>query len=85
MSYFNLEKQMSFYGAYHSNKVNQLIHIVCVPAIMTTVLVWLHHSGPLYKIQGWPTFLPDINAGLVVASMYALYYLILETTAGVSV
>ena len=35
-AYFNLEKSFSFYGAFHSNPVNQWIHIICVPIIFTT-------------------------------------------------
>ena len=35
-SYFDLTKSFSFYGAFHSNPVNQWIHIVCVPMIFTT-------------------------------------------------
>ncbi|KAJ3539312.1 hypothetical protein NMY22_g4794 [Coprinellus aureogranulatus] len=31
---FNVEKQLTFYGAYHSNKVNVAIHITCVPLIL---------------------------------------------------
>lgn len=35
-SYFDLTGSFSFYGAFHSNPVNQWIHIICVPIIFTT-------------------------------------------------
>ncbi|KAI9651037.1 hypothetical protein NHQ30_001074 [Ciborinia camelliae] len=38
----NLEKQLTFYGAYHHNPTNVLIHMTCVPLILATslFLVW---------------------------------------------
>jgi uncharacterized membrane protein YGL010W len=35
-SYFDLTRSFAFYGAFHSNPVNQWIHIICVPIIFTT-------------------------------------------------
>eukprot|EP00891_Asterochloris_glomerata_P003133 jgi/Astpho2/3133/Aster-03417 len=35
----NLTDQLAFYGAYHHNKWNQLIHLVFVPAIMCQVVL----------------------------------------------
>jgi len=34
--------QLTFYGAYHSNRINILVHIVCVP-----ILLWSFHPTPL--------------------------------------
>ena len=36
-----LEEEMSFYAAYHSNKVNKLFHFVGVPMITFSILVLL--------------------------------------------
>lgn len=41
----SLRDQLAFYGAYHSNHVNVLIHIVCVPLIWMTTLALLLTSG----------------------------------------
>jgi hypothetical protein len=49
----NLLDQLAFYGAYHNNRWNQLIHFVFVPSIVWTVLVWLSYTGPI---------LPDLPA-----------------------
>ncbi|KAF2498863.1 DUF962-domain-containing protein [Lophium mytilinum] len=39
----NLEKQLLFYGAYHSNPVNILIHITCVPILLVTFMLLVRH------------------------------------------
>ena len=44
----SLRDQLAFYGAYHSNHVNVLIHIVCVPLIWMTTLALL-----LTRLPAW--------------------------------
>lgn len=36
--------QLTFYGAYHSNKTNVLIHIVCVPLLLWFVSLHMTYS-----------------------------------------
>ena len=43
----NFYDQLSFYGAYHHNKWNQLVHFVFVPAIFWSASVWLAYTGQL--------------------------------------
>ena len=43
----NLTDQLAFYGAYHHNKWNQLIHLIFVPAIMWSAFVWAAYTGSL--------------------------------------
>ena len=38
---FNLEKQFTFYAAYHRHPVNVAIHFFCIWPILTTALVML--------------------------------------------
>lgn len=85
---FNVDKQLTFYGAYHSNKVNVMIHIVCVPLIL-----WSFQA--LAAPFGTPSFFPDIHYKLndylvfdlnwpaVHAGLYILYYMALEPVAAV--
>lgn len=40
----NLVDQLTFYGSYHANKWNQLIHFVFVPLIFWTACVWLAYT-----------------------------------------
>ncbi|KNZ56483.1 uncharacterized protein VP01_2394g1 [Puccinia sorghi] len=42
-SIFNLEDQFLFYGQYHHNPVNIIIHLVCVPTIFFTSLILSHY------------------------------------------
>lgn len=51
----SMEDALVFYRQYHKNKWNQLIHIVFVPVIMWTVLVWLAYAPPLANM-------PDVFA-----------------------
>jgi uncharacterized membrane protein YGL010W len=83
---FNVEKQLVFYGAYHSNKINVLIHIICVPLI-----VWSFQAiiAP-FKL---PSFVPaygyafndylifDTNYATLMAAIYITYYFLLEPIA----
>jgi len=63
-SIFNLEDQFLFYGQYHHNPVNIIIHLVCVPAIFFTSLILSHHGAffPLTDLR-WltgPLPLPEL-------------------------
>ncbi|KAI0921446.1 hypothetical protein AcW1_004584 [Taiwanofungus camphoratus] len=85
-SLFNVEKQLTFYGAYHNNPTNILIHQICVPIILWTFHV-LAASLPV------PSFFPsvhakfndylafDLNWSAVHAFVYIVYYYVLEPTA----
>jgi len=37
---FSLVAQLAFYGAYHNNKYNQIIHFFFVPTITWSVFIW---------------------------------------------
>lgn len=69
-NYFNLEKSFGFYGAYHSEEVNQWIHIVCVPLIFTTSIELLQRVAPLVVLQALVAF-------------YIVSFIVMEATAGV--
>jgi len=69
----DIEEQLAFYGAYHSNVYNQLIHVVFVPLIWGTACVWLAYSPKFLK--NGPEWL---NFSFVVYLMYASYYGVLD-------
>jgi len=83
---FNLKKQLTFYGAYHSNPINITIHEVCVPILLWTFQV-LATAVPM------PSFFPSIhvtfnqyldfelNWSTIHAIAYVVYYFALEPTA----
>ncbi|KAI8144814.1 hypothetical protein BJV82DRAFT_606375 [Fennellomyces sp. T-0311] len=78
---FSLKKQLVTYGAHHNNKVNVAIHMVFVPCIFWTALVFGAKTGPL--IENAPkwlrTFGPNLSFFTVVG--YSLYYTVLDPVA----
>jgi uncharacterized membrane protein YGL010W len=73
-----------FYGSYHANPINQLIHVICVPAIYTTALSFLTRlsiplavpvaARGLLRLLG-ETSTTSVSAALPAALLYAGYYL----------
>ena len=47
----DLLEQLTFYGSYHRNRWNQLIHFVFVPLILWSVAVWACYTGPLFGVD----------------------------------
>ena len=37
----DFEKELGFYGSYHQDKVNQIIHLIFIPAIWWSINVWM--------------------------------------------
>ena len=35
-----LEKSLIFYGSYHNNFYNQVVHLICIPVLVFTAAVW---------------------------------------------
>lgn len=82
----HLVSHFAFYAAYHNNRINQIIHIVCVPLILITAFVFLVEGsfekylpsaaqGKLMNSIGL-----DFTAAVPIALAYALYYLYLSPT-----
>jgi len=72
-----LLSQLSFYGAYHNNPYNQLIHIIFVPLIQWGLILGLNYFGTIVANE----FLESINLPLTLGTFailgYQLYYLYL--------
>jgi uncharacterized membrane protein YGL010W len=68
---------------------NQWIHIVCVPIILWTALVWVAGAvGPLVpgldlSFGHLPCGPFVVNGAFLVITVYAAFYVILEPVAGV--
>ncbi|KAJ5630418.1 uncharacterized protein N7484_010518 [Penicillium longicatenatum] len=79
----NLEKQLLFYGAYHSNPVNVAIHITCVPILLFTGIALGCNSPSLFNVPDLLSveYLPP-NLGTIAAFIYAIFYVLLEPVAG---
>lgn len=93
---FNLKDQLTFYGSYHANPINQAIHFVFVPAILWTVAIWLAYTPAFVSVNpDWAApVLPACcaqysrylvpNGSLLLLATYCLYYLTLEPFAGLT-
>ncbi|KAF9263680.1 DUF962-domain-containing protein [Marasmius fiardii PR-910] len=86
MSIFDVDKQLTFYGAYHSNRTNVLIHILCVPLILWSAQVLLTDLPspaflPKFHYDINPYLAFDFNIPAVVTAFYITYYFLLEPFA----
>ena len=84
---FDLETQFAFYGAYHSNKYNILIHLIFVWPILFSALTLLAYTPPLASQLPVMAALPYheymvLNYSFVFTAVYALYYIALEPKSG---
>ncbi|KAI1435011.1 DUF962 domain-containing protein [Xylaria sp. CBS 124048] len=79
----NLEKQLTFYGAYHDNPVNVAIHMVCVPLILFSGFTLAANTGTLVPLPDAVT-IPnlDLNLGTLAALAWGGLYVLLEPVAG---
>ena len=66
--FIDKEKQLAFYGAYHHDAINQWIHIVCVPLILWSAMVFVGEVE---------TGLP-VNAPQVTAIVYGVFYMLMD-------
>ncbi|CAJ0635141.1 24060_t:CDS:2 [Entrophospora sp. SA101] len=83
MSLLNLEEQLVFYGQYHRNKINVIIHIVCVPLIFWSSLVWAANTGPLVSYESdslWRTIPIEPNLGFFLIYSPLLLYMLFHAT-----
>lgn len=89
----NFYDQLSFYGAYHHNKWNQLVHLIFVPLIFWSASVWLSYTGQLvpYDLPGSGILgsLPSavaqcavLNGAFLGVAVYTMFYVGLEPFAG---
>ncbi|KAI5300738.1 hypothetical protein KEM56_002230 [Ascosphaera pollenicola] len=85
-SFLNIERQFSFYGAYHHNPVNVAIHITCVPLIMLTAFVFTtlpYAQIPSLAGLSYPlsSYLP-LDLCTLSAITYSILYMIMDLEAG---
>lgn len=85
MGLFDLEEQFAFYGAYHSNPINIVIHMIFVWPILFTALLLLNFIPPFFSqspIQLLGQSFLVLNYGFLLTVIYALYYVSLDRKAG---
>ncbi|XP_059443211.1 2-hydroxy-palmitic acid dioxygenase mpo1 [Corylus avellana] len=83
---FDLERHFAFYGAYHSNSINVLIHTFFVWPIFFTALVLLYFTPALYtpspQIGLFQSGFLVFNFGFLLTLIYALFYVAFDKKAG---
>lgn len=47
----DLKEQLVFYGSYHSNFWNQIVHVIFVPVIFWSLNVWLAYTPSLFDLH----------------------------------
>nr|ACO14818.1 endoplasmic reticulum membrane protein YGL010W [Caligus clemensi] len=78
--YFNLEKNLVFYGSYHSNPVNIGIHLLCIWNILWSFMYLLQFTGPISNLL--PTDVIVENYAFYIFSLYIVIFLITDLIAG---
>lgn len=85
-AYKRLAQHFAFYGEYHTNPLNQWVHIVCVPLILLTALVFFkhisiaHYVPPAAAAALSKASIP-LDGSLPLALAYAAYYLYLTPSS----
>ena len=79
----SFEESFSFYLSYHSNKINQLIHIICVWPILFSAQIMFLYLTPInnYLPESVLTYLPPgliITWSLLGTIRYAMFYSYVE-------
>ncbi|KAF5735243.1 hypothetical protein HS088_TW15G00744 [Tripterygium wilfordii] len=89
MGLFDLEEHFAFYGAYHRNPVNILLHTLFVWPIFFTALILFYFTPPLCDLShiGFvPSAFLDqgyvLNFGFLFALFYGLFYMCLDKKSG---
>ncbi|KAJ9157911.1 DUF962-domain-containing protein [Pleurostoma richardsiae] len=79
----NLERQLTFYGAYHHNPVNVRIHMIFVPLILFSFFGFSANSGTIIPLPSWLT-IPylQLNLCTIFSLMWGGLYVLLEPVAG---
>lgn len=70
--------QLAFYGSYHSNRWNKLVHFLCVPLLMWSAMVWCMYLSEM------PSDVVSLNPALFVVVIYGMYYLTFDVLVGLS-
>ncbi|XP_078174860.1 ER membrane protein, putative (DUF962) [Carex rostrata] len=79
---FDLENHFAFYGAYHRNPINILIHTIFVWPILYTALVLFQFTPTLFSFALADDKVVALNFSFVFALIYAVFYVLMDRKAG---
>ncbi|CAA7043254.1 unnamed protein product [Microthlaspi erraticum] len=82
---FDLEKHYAFYGAYHTNPINILIHTVLVWPNVFAALLFLYAAPPFLDLSklGFFDGVLRLDIGLIHAMIHAIFYVCMDKKSGV--
>ncbi len=66
------------YGESHKNETNKLIHWVCVPAIVFSILGLLYAIKLPFFVEGY-----QLNVGIIISTVALIYYFSLSPSLSV--
>jgi len=75
-----LKTSFAFYAAYHRNKVNKIIHIITIPLISWTILIFLNYLPSYQNADFGSTF--AITFAIFPVIVYLSIYILLDWRAG---
>ncbi|KAK6905629.1 endoplasmic reticulum protein [Kwoniella mangroviensis CBS 10435] len=85
-NHLDVEEELAFYSSYHSNKVNQIIHFMCIPLILWSWLLIASHlpipGTSATILRDGLAYQPSLAMGWIVA--YLTYYVLLEPVGGLT-
>ena len=74
------------YGKFHNNKVNQIIHIICVPLILYSWYVMLSLIAPFYQLDAnYPLVGDKIGCGIVPQIVVSVTYFFVDWKVALAV
>lgn len=90
-NFSNITDALAFYGVYHRDPINQIIHFFGVPCIIWSLLVFFSHlnlPGPLFNRSSFFVNIPfvpthKINYGTVLSFGYIVFYIKLDKFGGI--
>ncbi|KAJ9709342.1 hypothetical protein PVL29_001016 [Vitis rotundifolia] len=88
IGFFDLENHFAFYGAYHSNRINIAIHMLCVWPILFTALLLLYFTPSLFNLPPFELSLSGykvvlvFNIGFLLTLIYSVFYVRFDPRAG---
>jgi uncharacterized membrane protein YGL010W len=81
----NAQQALAFYGVYHREPRNQLIHFFGVPGILWSLMIFMIHLPIPYFGTMCEAYLPanySLTYGLVLALIYQVFYLWIDPLGG---
>ena len=83
----DIEDALGFYGVYHQEPMNQLIHFFGVPGLIYSIIIVLAHL-PLPVIGSYAISFPGVPShplswGTVLALFYLIFYIYIDPFGGI--